>query len=375
MGYVLTSFTLAYNSANQSAIKTSPFFVVYGREARLPLSAAVETPLTDLSVEQLADISGIASSANTSYAIQQRFHKIWELVRENSETAKACMKEAVDKSLNTSEADFQKGDLIILKASANPPGPNQKLTQHRGPAVILEVHFPNLIIRIRENNVVVDKTVNVSQVRKYHGKLKDEELVDTRCFVCNRYHIQTRGRKRVNWIQCETCFKWYHQQCVVIPSRLNLTTDSWYCDKCKPTAQIRQINIGQPKTLSIATWNINGIRSWTSKNGLDYLAKYQPDILLLQEIKIGKSGFPNKSLNLPGYVLYYQGSKRHGYAGVAMYSKQVPIKVTFGLGNQQLDREGRVLTAEYDRFFIINVYAPFSGEYLDRLETKTLFLG
>ena len=220
----LTSFTLAYNSANQSAIKTSPFFVVYGREPRLPLSAAVEAPLTDLSVEQLADISGIASSANTSYAIQQRFHKIWELIRENSETAKACMKEAVDKSLNTSEADFQKGDLVILKASANPPGPNQKLTQHRGPAVILEVQFPNLIIRIRENNVVVDKTVNVSQVRKYHGKLKDEELVDTRCFVCNRYHIQTRGRKRVNWIQCETCFKWYHQQCVVIPSTLNLTT-------------------------------------------------------------------------------------------------------------------------------------------------------
>ena len=245
-----------------------------GTEARLPLTAAVEEPLKDLSVEQLADISGIASSANMSYAIQQRFHKIWELVRENSETAKACMKEAVDKSLNTSEADFQKGDLVILKASANPPGPNQKLTQHRGPAVILEVKFPNLIIRIKENNVVVDKTVNVSQVRKYHGKLKDEELVDTRCFVCNRYHIQSRGRKRVSWIKCETCFKWYHQQCVVIPDTLNLTTDSWHCDKCKSTAQIRQINIGQPKTLSIATWNINGIRSWITKNGLDYLTKY-----------------------------------------------------------------------------------------------------
>ena len=174
----LTSFTLAYNSAVQSAIKASPYFVVYGKEPRLPLTAALEQPLKDLTVEQLCEIDGNVGTPNVVVAIQQRFQKLWEKVSKNSESAKASMKEVADKSRNTSESDFKKGDLIILKASANPPGPNQKLTQHRGPAVILEVNFPNLTIRLRENNVVVDKTVNVSQVRKHHGKLKDEDLVD-----------------------------------------------------------------------------------------------------------------------------------------------------------------------------------------------------
>ena len=320
------------------------------------------------------EIGGNIGTPDMVSEILQRFQKLWETVSKNSEAAKAKMKEVADKSRNTSESDFKKGDLVILKASANPPGSNRKLTQHRGPAVILEVNFPNLTIRLRENNVVVDKTVNVSQVRKHHGKLKDEDLVDTRCFVCDRYHIKSRGRKQLHWIQCETCFKWFHQQCVKIPSKFDLKKDSWYCDQCTPTGNVNNINVMRPESIKIASWNVNGVRSWVSKNGLEYLSEYQPDILMLQEIKIGKSGFPAKATSVDGYKLYYEGSKKPGYAGVAMYCKQVPIKVMFGFENPQLDCEGRVLTAEFERFFIINVYAPFSGEYLDKLDCKIQFM-
>ena len=90
------------------------------------------------------------------------------------------------------------------------------------------------------------------------------------------------------------------------------------------------------------------------KGGLDYLSHEKPDILCLQETKCSESKLP-KEVNVAGYHTYWCQGESEGYAGVAIYSKIKPLKVSYGIGMPEFDKEGRLIVAEYEHFHLINV--------------------
>jgi len=123
------------------------------------------------------------------------------------------------------------------------------------------------------------------------------------------------------------------------------------------------------KPVKLVSWNVNGIRSAIKKGFLDFLKSENPDILCLQETKAMPS---DVSLDLPEYEQFWNSAEKKGYSGTAIFTKIKPLNVSYGLGADKHDREGRVITAEFGDFFLINVYTPNSKRELERLPYRTL---
>ncbi|XP_064542133.1 recombination repair protein 1-like isoform X1 [Drosophila montana] len=125
----------------------------------------------------------------------------------------------------------------------------------------------------------------------------------------------------------------------------------------------------KPFNLKISSWNVAGLRAWLKKDGLKFVDFEEPDIFCLQETKCVNDQLPDEMTRLPGYHPYWL-CMPGGYAGVAIYSKIMPINVEYGIGNQEFDDVGRMITAEYEKFYLINVYVPNSGRKLVNLEMR-----
>jgi len=124
----------------------------------------------------------------------------------------------------------------------------------------------------------------------------------------------------------------------------------------------------------IISWNVNGIRSIKGKGFLDWLKKESPDVLCLQETKINDLERLDADLREPpGYHTYWDYPERKGYAGVAVFTKEKPQKVSYDLGESDLDLEGRVIIAEYPRFTLMNIYFPNGKTSDERLKYKMAF--
>ncbi len=123
----------------------------------------------------------------------------------------------------------------------------------------------------------------------------------------------------------------------------------------------------------LISWNVNGIRACVRKGFLEFLREYKPDILAVQELKADKSSVPPEVKNFPGYHIYLNPAEKKGYAGTALFTRPKPVKVDFGMGVDKFDREGRVITAEYDKFYLVNIYFPNSQHGLTRLDFKIEF--
>lgn len=122
--------------------------------------------------------------------------------------------------------------------------------------------------------------------------------------------------------------------------------------------------------LKIASWNVAGIRAWLNKGGLDYLKYEKPNILCLQETKCSQEKLPDEVKNVPGYHAYWLGSDKDGYAGVSIYTTKLAMNVQYGLNNEELDSEGRIITAEYEQFYLICTYVPNAGRKLVTLDKR-----
>lgn len=119
--------------------------------------------------------------------------------------------------------------------------------------------------------------------------------------------------------------------------------------------------------MRLISWNVNGIRAAMGKGFLDFARKQDADVLCIQETKMqeGQAEVP-----LEGYHQYWCSAEKKGYSGTAVFSKAEPLRVTYGIGIEQHDHEGRVITAEYDGFYLVNVYVPNSQDGLKRLEYR-----
>lgn len=118
---------------------------------------------------------------------------------------------------------------------------------------------------------------------------------------------------------------------------------------------------GNPPNLKISSWNVDGVRAWLKKNGQEYAAYEKPDILCLQETKCTQEKIPDELNKFQDYYSYWCCSSKEGYAGVALFSKLDPLSVKYGIDNEEFDEEGRCITAEYEKFYLVNVYVPNAG--------------
>lgn len=124
----------------------------------------------------------------------------------------------------------------------------------------------------------------------------------------------------------------------------------------------RQTSNGNDPNFKITSWNVDGLRAWVNKDCLKILQYDKPDILCLQETKCANDKIPKEVQEIEGYKMYWNPSKSSGYAGVALFSKEEPITLQLGIGVEEYDEEGRCITAEFEKFYVICVYVPNAGK-------------
>ena len=116
--------------------------------------------------------------------------------------------------------------------------------------------------------------------------------------------------------------------------------------------------------MKLISWNVNGLRAVMGKNFMDFFNEIDADIFCLQETKLQAGQI---EMDLPGYHQYWNYAEKKGYSGTAIFCKEEPVSVTYGLGIEEHDHEGRVITAEFEDFYFVTVYTPNSQDELKRL--------
>ena len=116
--------------------------------------------------------------------------------------------------------------------------------------------------------------------------------------------------------------------------------------------------------MKFVNWNVNGIRACINKGFLDYFHQVDADFFCLQETKVSEG---QVALELEGYHQYWNYAVKKGYSGTAIFSKHEPLSVAYGIGIEEHDQEGRVITIELDSFYLVTVYTPNSKSALERL--------
>ena len=125
--------------------------------------------------------------------------------------------------------------------------------------------------------------------------------------------------------------------------------------------------------MRLISWNVNGIRAVHKKGFLEWFESEQPDVLCLQETKAHESQLPTALKDVEGYRVWFSQPERKGYSGVALYTRQEPRSVSFGLGVERFDSEGRTVVADYDDFVFLGIYFPNGKRSADRLRYKMEF--
>ncbi len=116
--------------------------------------------------------------------------------------------------------------------------------------------------------------------------------------------------------------------------------------------------------MKLISWNVNGLRACVEKGFLDFFREVDADVFCVQETKLQEGQI---DLELPGYYQYWNYAEKKGYSGTALFTKTEPISVTYGIGVAEHDKEGRVITAEFEEYFVVTVYTPNSQRELTRL--------
>jgi exodeoxyribonuclease III len=119
--------------------------------------------------------------------------------------------------------------------------------------------------------------------------------------------------------------------------------------------------------MKLISWNVNGLRAVVNKGFMDFFNEVNADVFCLQETKMQPDQL---TLDLPGYHQYFNSAVRKGYSGTAVFTKIKPLQVTFDIGIEHHDQEGRVITCEYEDFFLVTVYTPNSQNELARLDYR-----
>lgn len=122
--------------------------------------------------------------------------------------------------------------------------------------------------------------------------------------------------------------------------------------------------------MKLISWNVNGLRAVMGKNFMDFFNEIDADIFCLQETKLQAGQI---EMDLPGYYQYWNYADKKGYSGTAIFTKKEPLNVSYGLGIDEHDHEGRVITLEFEDFYMVTVYTPNSQNELKRLDYRMVW--
>ena len=122
--------------------------------------------------------------------------------------------------------------------------------------------------------------------------------------------------------------------------------------------------------MKLISWNVNGLRACMNKGFEDFLRTSEADAFCLQETKMQRE---QADFVFDGYEEYWNSAEKKGYSGTAIFSKNAPLNVTYGIGIEEHDKEGRVITAEYENFYLVTVYTPNSQRELARLDYRMVW--
>ena len=122
--------------------------------------------------------------------------------------------------------------------------------------------------------------------------------------------------------------------------------------------------------MKLISWNVNGLRACLKKDVMEAFQSLDADIFCLQETKLQHHAGQADEITLPGYHQFWNSAVKKGYSGVAVFTKEEPLSVTYGLGKEEHDQEGRVITAEYPGFYLVCCYTPNAQNELKRLDYR-----
>ena len=122
--------------------------------------------------------------------------------------------------------------------------------------------------------------------------------------------------------------------------------------------------------MKLISWNVNGIRACVNKGFTDFFKTIDADIFCIQETKCQEGQI---ELEFDGYTNYWNSAEKKGYSGTAIFTKKKPISVAYGIGIEEHDKEGRVITLEFENFYMVNIYTPNSKRELERLEYRCVW--
>lgn len=119
--------------------------------------------------------------------------------------------------------------------------------------------------------------------------------------------------------------------------------------------------------MKLVSWNVNGLRACLNKGFMDFFRQSDADLFCIQETKMQQG---QAEFDLSGYFEYWNSAVKKGYSGTAVFAKQEPLSVVYGIGQEVHNQEGRAITLEYDSFFLVNVYVPNAQHGLERIEYR-----
>ena len=122
--------------------------------------------------------------------------------------------------------------------------------------------------------------------------------------------------------------------------------------------------------MKLISWNVNGIRACINKGFKDFFKEIDADIFCIQETKCQKDQI---DLEFDGYISFWHSAEKKGYSGTAIFTKQKPMTVKYGIGIPEHDKEGRVITLEFENFYMVNIYTPNSKRELERLDYRQIW--
>lgn len=122
--------------------------------------------------------------------------------------------------------------------------------------------------------------------------------------------------------------------------------------------------------MKLISWNVNGLRACMNKGFKDFMDSVDADVFCVQETKMQRE---QATFVFDGYEEYWNSAEKKGYSGTAVFSKTKPLSVSYGLGIEEHDKEGRVITAEFQDFYLVNVYTPNAQRGLERLDYRMVW--
>lgn len=228
----------------------------------------------------------------------------------------------------------------------------------------------NLVVVVAYNKPAICVDTHVHRIMNIWGYVQTKNPLETEMAL--RRKLPAEYWLRINSIlvafgqavckpvrpHCDRCIiEQYCPQLGVIPRKLPATQNKMKKNDVK----------------KFISWNVNGLRAAAKKGFVDTMHELDADVVCLQEIKAMPDQLPDELKNIPGYHPFWFPAARKGYAGVGTYTKIEPLNVLYGMDISDHDQEGRVLTLEFDNYFLVNVYFPNAQPGLVRLEYKLAF--